>query len=148
MNYVSLGVLDTINGAFNPEKPLSFAHIMDSIGTASLVVGAYAGYKHSYNSNNITKNKKAYKTNAETETSYSTGRTVPNNLMEQLAMEKVKANPLENAYKIPIELSDPRWPASEGWVKMQSVVEYSSGKTIIHFVYNTITGEFDDFKFK
>ena len=147
VNYVSLGALDMVNGAFNPEKPYSFDHVMNSIGVASLVVGAYAESKVKTESP-LLKNKKVYETNIETETSYSTGRTIPNNLMEQLSMEKVKSNPLENAHKIPIELSDPRWPASEGWVKMQSVVEYSSGKTVIHFVYNTITGEFDDFKFK
>ena len=58
VNYVSLGALDMVNGAFNPEKPFSFDHIMNSIGTASLVTGSYAAYKHSYNSNNITQNKK------------------------------------------------------------------------------------------
>ena len=146
-NWALSGIPDMVKGAFNPEKPYSFDHVMNSIGVASLVVGAYAGAKVKTESP-LLKNKKVYETNVETETSYSTGRTIPNNLMEQLSMEKVKSNPLENAYRIPIELSDPRWPASEGWVKMQSVVEYSSGKTVIHFVYNTITGEFDDFKFK
>ncbi|WP_235919897.1 hypothetical protein [Clostridium porci] len=79
----------------------------------------------------------------------NTGRTVPNTLNEQMAMNQVQSNPLESATKVPLEMTDPRWPASEGWVKMQSVVQNADGtKTTIHYVYNEITGAFDDFKFK
>ena len=41
-------------------------------------------------------------------------------------------------------MSDSRWLASEGWVKMSNNVNGVE----IHFVYNKITGAFDDFKFK
>lgn len=79
----------------------------------------------------------------------NTGRTIPNTLNEQMAMHQVQSNPLEGATQVPLEMTDPRWPASEGWVKMQSVVQNADGtKTIIHFLYNVITGAFDDFKFK
>ena len=79
----------------------------------------------------------------------NTGRTSPNTLNEQMAMHQVQSNPLEGATKVPLEMTDPRWPASEGWVKMQSVVQNSDGtKTTIHYVYNEITGAFDDFKLK
>ena len=79
----------------------------------------------------------------------NTGRNCPNTLNEQMAMHQVQSNPLEGATKVPIEMTDPRWPASEGWVKMQSVVHNSDGTTIIiHYAYNEITGAFDDFKFK
>ncbi|WP_252212421.1 hypothetical protein, partial [Clostridium sp. CMCC3677] len=79
----------------------------------------------------------------------STGRTIPNNLNEQMAMEQVKSNPLENAKKVPLKMNDKRWPASEGWAKMQSIVKNSDGsQTVIHFDYNKVTGAFDDFKFK
>lgn len=79
----------------------------------------------------------------------STGRTVPNTLNEQMAMNQVQSNPLEGATKLPMEMGDKRWPASEGWIKMQSVVQNADGtKTTIHYVYNEITGAFDDFKFK
>jgi len=79
----------------------------------------------------------------------STGRIIPNTLDEQMAMHQVKANPLEGAVDLsqtskPIILNDPKWKASEGWVKMSNIV---NGKDI-HFVYNKITGAFDDFKFK
>ncbi len=85
----------------------------------------------------------------KTEGRGSTGRTTPNSLNEQMAMHQVKSNPLENAYELSsIEMSDPRWLASEGWVKMQSMVYYHGGKTEIHFNYNKETGAFDDFKFK
>ncbi len=79
----------------------------------------------------------------------STGRTIPKNLNEQMAMHQVQSNPLENATKLKLQMNDPRWPASDGWVKMQSIVRHADEtKTIIHFLYNQITGAFDDFKFK
>ena len=79
----------------------------------------------------------------------NTGRTTPNTLSEQMAMHQVQSNPLENSTKVPLEMTDSRWSASEGWVKMQSVVQNADKtKTTIHYVYNEITGTFDDFKFK
>ena len=74
----------------------------------------------------------------------STGRTKPKNLKEKLAMEQVKANPLDGAHQLTTKMTDPRWPASEGWVKMASNINGVE----IHFVYNTIIQIFDDFKFK
>ncbi|MBQ9690703.1 MAG: hypothetical protein IJV62_01125 [Eggerthellaceae bacterium] len=79
----------------------------------------------------------------------STGRTPPASLNEKLAIHQVESNPLNGATRLPITLRDPRWPAEDGWIKMQSIVYHSDGsKTIIHFVYNEKTGVFDDFKFK
>lgn len=78
----------------------------------------------------------------------NTGWNLLNNLTEQTAMYQVQSDPLENATQLPFKLGDIRWLDSEGWVKMQSVVETSNGKTIIHYVYNIIMGAFDDFKFK
>ena len=79
----------------------------------------------------------------------NTGRTTPNNLNEQMAMHQFPSNPLDGAVDMgklskPIIMSDPRWLASEGWVKMSSNVN----SVEVHFVYNTITKVFDDFKFK
>jgi len=80
----------------------------------------------------------------------NTGRTTPNTLNEQMAMHQVMSNPLDGAIdmsqlnKHPIIMTDPRWPAAEGWVKMSNNVNGIE----IHFVYNKITGSFDDFKFK
>jgi hypothetical protein len=80
----------------------------------------------------------------------STGRTVANNLNEQLAMKEVMSNPLENATKVPLKngMTDPRWLGTDGWVKMQRVIPTSDGNITIHFIYNEIIGVFDDFKFK
>jgi len=81
----------------------------------------------------------------------STGRTVANNLNEQLAMKEVMSNPLENATTVPLKngMTDSRWLGTDGWTKMQRVITTSDGKNItIHFNYNEITGAFDDFKFK
>ena len=78
----------------------------------------------------------------------STGRTEPVNLREQLAMEQVKSNPMDGKQLTNMPLNDPRWPASEGWVKMQQIVPTSQGNINIHYVYNQILEIFDDFKFK
>jgi filamentous hemagglutinin len=45
-------------------------------------------------------------------------------------------------------MTDSRWPASEGWVKMQ--MTFGSGEDMInvHYVRNTVTGAIDDFKIK
>ena len=44
----------------------------------------------------------------------------------------------------PVIMNDPRWPASDGWVKMSNNVNGVE----IHFVHNKVTGAYDDFKFK
>lgn len=78
-----------------------------------------------------------------------TGRTMPNNLNEQMAMRQVRSNPLDGATELPFVMKDTRWKANEGWVKMENNIYYSNDShTSIHFVYNKITGAFDDFKFK
>lgn len=48
----------------------------------------------------------------------STGRTTPNNLQEQLAIKEVLSDPLKGAKELPITMTDKRWLASDGWVKM------------------------------
>ncbi|MFB5764063.1 hypothetical protein [Paenibacillus medicaginis] len=75
----------------------------------------------------------------------STGRTVPNNLNEQLAMKEVLSVPLNSAKELKsITMTDSRWLSKDGWVKMSKNVNGIE----IHFVYNAKTGAFDDFKFK
>jgi RHS repeat-associated protein len=49
----------------------------------------------------------------------STGRVVAQNLNEQIAMTAVKTDPLQDASRLKIGMNDPRWPASDGWVKEQ-----------------------------
>jgi len=78
----------------------------------------------------------------------STGRTVARNLREQLAMEEVLSAPGGTHLKR-IDMSDKRWPKSEGWEKWQQIFEFDDGTQInIHYVKNPRTGAFDDFKFK
>lgn len=72
----------------------------------------------------------------------STGRTVPGNLTEQLAMTEVRSAPA-GAQLQRVTMSDSRWMASDGWVKMQQIVNGVN----IHYVRNTVTGAVDDFKF-
>lgn len=71
----------------------------------------------------------------------STGRTTPNNLEEQLAMEEVMSSP--GGIDLPVEMTDTRWPASDGWVKRAQNVN----DVEIHYVHNPKINEFDDFKF-
>ncbi|EIW21669.1 hemagglutinin repeat-containing protein, partial [Pelosinus fermentans] len=75
----------------------------------------------------------------------STGRITPKNLNEQLAIKEVLSNPLNGAKELnSITMTDSRWLAQDGWVKMSRNVNGVE----VHFVYNKITNAFDDFKFK
>jgi|GEM_PF-2010551 hypothetical protein len=74
----------------------------------------------------------------------STGRVSATCLEEELFMQEVMSDPLYNASTTSVVMGDTRWPATDGWVKMQRI---SSGGINIHFLYNTMTGEFADFKF-
>ena len=75
----------------------------------------------------------------------NTGRSIPNNLAEQIAMKEVLSNPLDGAMQLSkITMTDSRWLANEGWVKMSKNVNGIE----MHFVYNKKTNSFDDFKFK
>jgi filamentous hemagglutinin len=73
----------------------------------------------------------------------STGRTTPNSLGEKLSMEQAMSNPVAGR-QLPLPMTDPRWPKSEGWVKMAQNVNGVE----VHYVRNTKTGQVDDFKFK
>ncbi|WP_051297223.1 DUF637 domain-containing protein [Arsenophonus nasoniae] len=73
----------------------------------------------------------------------STGRSIPRNLQEQLALEEAISK--SGAGKVlDFTLGDTRWPSSEGWVKMAQKINDIE----IHYVRNTKTGAIDDFKFK
>lgn len=76
------------------------------------------------------------------------GTTLARNLREQLAIEQAIANPLGGRQIRSIIMNDSRWLASDGWVKMEQVIQSGGreGPTIVHYVYNTITGAIDDFK--
>ena len=104
------------------------------------VLGGVGGYISTKNSSTLPKTKQPTSRG-------STGRTQPVNLKEQLAMEQVKLNPLEGK-PVDLIMNDPRWPASEGWIKMQQIVRTSQGNINIHYVYNPTLQIFDDFKFK
>jgi RHS repeat-associated protein len=74
----------------------------------------------------------------------STGRTVPGDLVERLAMTEARSNPGGSVLNMRDPMGDARWPGSDGWVKMSQKVNGID----IHYVRNTVTGEVDDFKFK
>ena len=74
----------------------------------------------------------------------STGRVEATNLREQLAMQEVVSHPSAGTILKGVSMTDPRWPASAAWVKMAQNVNGVE----IHYVYNTVSGAVDDFKFK
>lgn len=67
----------------------------------------------------------------------------PINLKEKLAMEQAISNPTAGQ-QLPVTMTDPRWPASDGWVKMGQNINGVE----IHYVWNSNTHAIDDFKFK
>jgi hypothetical protein len=78
----------------------------------------------------------------------STGRSIPNSLKEQAVMLVTRADPQAGEI-LPLVLTDSRWPATDGWQKMQTVFKTSEGRNVvIHYVRNKVTGMVDDFKFK
>ncbi|GHU37740.1 hypothetical protein FACS1894192_07410 [Bacilli bacterium] len=74
----------------------------------------------------------------------STGRSVANSLNEQLAMKEVVSNLEKGKTILTDKMNDPRWLYTDGWVKKAQNVN----GTEIHYLYNTKTGQYDDFKFK
>ena len=93
---------------------------------------------------NILKQSQSIKTSSQ-KIVKSSGRTVAKNLSEQLAMEQVKSAP-EAGKILPIVMNDTKngWLANDGWVKMAQNVNGIE----IHYIKNTITDIFTDFKFK
>jgi hypothetical protein len=58
----------------------------------------------------------------------------------------IKAEPELGEQIERITMTDPRWPAAEGWVKMQYYLERDGIN--IHYAYNTIAKIADDFRSK
>ncbi len=75
------------------------------------------------------------------------GTSLPRNLREQLAAQQAAANPAAGE-KVPLTMTDPRWPASDGWQKMQMIINQGGDPINVHYVYNPTTGAADDFKVK
>ncbi len=77
----------------------------------------------------------------------SKGTTLPRNIREQSAVDEAIANP-RGGNRVPLKMTDPRWPGSDGWVKMQQVIESGGreGPINVHYLFNETTGEVDDFK--
>ncbi|GAB6166135.1 hypothetical protein JCM19992_21350 [Thermostilla marina] len=74
------------------------------------------------------------------------GSKLAETLREQLAIEQALANPKAGKIIGSIEMTDPRWPASEGWVKMTQFIKPGGEPIEVHYLYNTITGAVDDAK--
>ncbi len=93
------------------------------------------------------KNELARIKNPSLDKTFSTGRTIPNNLKEQIAMKTTWADPLTGATNLRDKLPLDRHPVYNdinGWEKWQKIVDGVN----IHFTRNKNTGEIVDFKFK
>ena len=73
-----------------------------------------------------------------------TGRIAAQSLTEQLAMESAQADPEAGSVLRSVVMNDSRWPAGEGWVKMQQVIS----NVVIHYNYNLNNGATADWKYK
>ena len=73
------------------------------------------------------------------------GTTIARNLREQLAIEQAMSRPAAGQV-LPIKMTDPRWPASDGWVKMQQMIKPGGEPINVHYLQNTATGAVDDIK--
>ena len=76
---------------------------------------------------------------------FSTGRTKPLNITEQVAMKSVKSNPFTGKV-IMTNLKDTRLP--NGAVKMSQQFNTFRGKIEIHYIKDVAKKIFFDFKFK
>jgi filamentous hemagglutinin len=65
-------------------------------------------------------------------------------LEEKLAKESAMSDPAAGIQIRGVTMTDPKWPARGGWVKMTQNINGVE----IHYVRNTITGQVDDYKFK
>ncbi len=68
------------------------------------------------------------------------------NLREQKAVEQAMQDPAAGRTLPNVEMNDPRWRSSEGWVKKQQTVQSGGDPINVHYNYNTVTGAVDDFK--
>ncbi len=73
------------------------------------------------------------------------GTTLPRNLREQLAIEQAAASPAAGT-KLPINMTDPRWPGAQGWQKMDTWIKPGGDPINVHYLYNPVTKQIDDFK--
>jgi hypothetical protein len=65
--------------------------------------------------------------------------------LKHVIQKEVLSDPPKAAKELKsVTMTDSRWLAQDGWVKMSKNVN----GTEVHYVYNTKTGAFDDFKFK
>jgi len=67
-------------------------------------------------------------------------------LREELAVEEAASNPAAGRPIKNIKMNDSRWPSAEGWQKWQQVIEPGGSKINVHYTYNPVTGQMDDFK--
>ena len=78
----------------------------------------------------------------------NTGRTIAKSEYERQVMKVVKNNPHGGRVLDNINMNDSRWPAKEGWVKMEKIFQHGKMKSTIHYVWKQGTDIFDDFKYK
>ena len=145
--YYDLMFLDVVFSSLSLEGSKSCFDNAYNVSTASNT--AKSSTNTSTQNTNTAKsfNNSPFDNSVPTENRKSTGRTEPQNLKEQIAMQSVKADPLNGAKKL-FDITDPTW-SEDGWAKYARNVSFADKtKVEIHFVYNNTLDIYDDFKFK
>lgn len=122
---VTVGVAEVAQGASG-----IIAGIQTMIGSTSLSTGGGPG-------SSLSKGSTA---------NLSKGTTLARRLREQLAIEQAMKDPGAGLELPRMKMTDPRWPAEQGWVKMAQRFDPGGGEIEVHYVMNRITGAVDDFK--
>jgi hypothetical protein len=68
----------------------------------------------------------------------------PRHQLDRRGAKRLGLRPPAAGRPLPVPMTDPRWPATDGWVKSAQNINGIE----IHYVRNSITGAIDDFKFK
>lgn len=150
---ISAGRGDFVGAGFNLASALpglGDAFAAGKIATAAVGVAVAKSASHAVSSTAATaaKVEAAVVTGAKTAGStadLAKGTTLARNLREQLAIEQAMSRPAAGQV-LPIKMTDPRWPASDGWVKMQQMIRPGGEPINVHYIQNTATGAVDDFK--
>lgn len=150
---ISAGRGDFVGAGFNLASSLpglGDAFAAGKIATAAVGVAVAKSASHAVSSTAATaaKVEAAVVTGAKTAGStadLAKGTTLARNLREQLAIEQAMSRPAAGQV-LPIKMTDPRWPASDGWVKMQQMIRPGGEPINVHYIQNTATGAVDDFK--
>ncbi|QIB70560.1 RHS repeat-associated core domain-containing protein [Aminipila butyrica] len=167
-NWLSMGFFDTVNGAVNPEKPLSMQHWIDSAAVVTTFAGGYGAYKSAVPRTSVT-------TTAGKTVVSGAGKTGANNIANmpklnvKLTYEEassiftnsgtLRAEVIKNSNKIMpgsklnssnvIKALTRDGSSINDWAKMSTrTFKSPSGSFQVHFYQNVKTGQISTYEMK